>query len=63
MPRLEQILLVRPGHDEPEKTSVPLMTWLDFPRGFSGACGGWKVKRVKKGKEKENPEIRSLKQK
>lgn len=29
MPRLEQILLVRPGHDEPENTSVPLMSgWI-----------------------------------
>lgn len=29
MPRLEQILLVRPGHDDPENTSVPLMTgWI-----------------------------------
>ena len=32
MPRLEQIFVVRPGHDEPEKTSVPLMSAIARPR-------------------------------
>lgn len=32
MPKLEQILVVRPGHDEPEKTSVPLMSAIARPR-------------------------------
>ena len=53
MPRLEQILLVRPGHDVPEKTSVPLMTgWIFFLRVYLGA-----VPRSQGGAEREEKKV------
>ena len=53
MPRLEQILLVRPGHDVPEKTSVPLMTgWIFFLRVYLGA-----VPKSQGGAEREEKKV------
>ena len=55
MPRLEQILLVRPGHDVPEKTSVPLMTgWIFFLRVYLGVgpeVSGLRVMQKEKRKK------------